>query len=105
MENKKQKKRRKIRHFYNKKDIKKDYKFWNSQLVPQFNNKLYIELGPIKTDFTDKDIITPQISLPGEMKWVDMDITKENDLEKIYEFLYLNYIETEDYKEYYIKSF
>jgi len=46
----------KIQHFYQEKDIKKEYKFWNTQLVPQFNKKLPIELGPLKLDFKDEDI-------------------------------------------------
>ena len=33
-------KNQKIHHFYNEENIKKEYKFWNTQLVPRFNQKL-----------------------------------------------------------------
>ena len=106
MENKKQKKKKKtIKHFYSKKETEKKHKFWKTQLVPQFNEKLSIELGPIKEEFKDEDIRKTPYELPEELEWVDIDITKEEELIKIYDFLNLFYYEITDYKEQYNKEF
>ena len=98
-------KSKKIHHFYNEKDIKKEYKFWSTQLVPQFNQKLPIELGPLKLEFKEEDIKNTPYELPENMEWVDIDITKEEELTKVYDFLNINYYEVEEYKEQYNKEF
>ena len=103
--NSKKNKKKSIHHFYNKKDIKKDYKFWKTQLVPQFNIKSSIELGPIKSEFKEEDIKKVPYELPEGMEWVDLDITNEEELNNLYEFLNLNYYETLEYKEQYNKEF
>ena len=105
MKEKKSNKKIKIHHFYNQKDIKKNYKFWDTQLVPKFNEKLSIQLGPIKSDFKEEDIKSTPYELPENMEWVDIDITKEEELTKIYEFLNINYYEVREYKEQYNKEF
>ena len=99
------KKEKKIHHYYKKKDIKKDYKFWNTQLVPHFNEHLDIELGPLKSDFKKEDIKQTPYELPDNMEWVDIDINKEEELEKLYNFLHENYLENVHYKEQYNKEF
>jgi hypothetical protein len=106
MEDKNKKKKKKtIKHFYSKKETEKKHKFWKTQLVPQFNEKLSIELGPIKEEFKDEDIRKTPYELPEELEWVDIDITKEEELIKIYDFLNLFYYEITDYKEQYNKEF
>ena len=73
-------------HFYTEKDIKNEYKFWDSQLVPKFHENSSITLGPIKSQFKEEEIKDP-IKLPEkEMKWVLIGPTKENELKKIYDF-------------------
>ena len=104
-DNKKTKKNRKVQHFYKKKDIKKNYKFWDTQLVPPFNKEIPIKLGPIKTDFKEEDLKKEPYELPENMEWVDIDITKEEELDKVYEFLHSNYLESLEYKEQYNKEF
>lgn len=104
-DNKKTKKNRKVRHFYKKKNIKKNYKFWDTQLVPPFNEEMPIKLGPIKTDFKEEDLKKEPYELPENMEWVDIDITKEEELDKVYEFLHVNYLESMEYKEQYNKEF
>jgi len=95
-----------IHHFYSEKDIKKEYNFWKTQLVPQFNENIPIELGPIKSEFKEEDIVKDPIELPEkDMKWVIMDATKEGELEKIYNFLLKFYYEVEEYKEQYSLEF
>ena len=69
MEDKNPKKKEKtIHHYYKKKDIKKDYKFWNTQLVPHFNEHLDIELGPLKSDFKKEDIKQTPYKLSDNME-------------------------------------
>ena len=104
-DNKKTKKNRKVRHFYKKKNIKKNYKFWDTQLVPPFNEEMPIKLGPIKTDFKEEDLKKEPYELPENMEWVDIDITKEEELDKVYKFLHANYLESMEYKEQYNKEF
>ena len=98
-------KNQKIHHFYKEKDIKKEYKFWKTQLVPQFNQKLPIELGPLKFEFKEEDNKKDPYELPDNMEWIDIDITKEEELTKIYDFLNINYYEVDEYKEQYNKEF
>ena len=97
--------KKEIIHFYEKKDIKKKYKFWKTQLVPQFDEEISIELGPIKSEFKEKDIKKYPYELPENMEWIEIDITKEDELIKLYEFLRSNYYEVKEYKEQYNKEF
>ena len=93
-------------HFYPEKDIKKEYKFWKTQLVPQFDENTSNKLGPIKTEFKPEEIIKEPYPLPGkEMEWVLVDISKENELKILYEFLHEYYYEVEEYKESYSLEF
>ena len=95
-----------IHHFYSEKDIKKEYNFWKTQLVPQFYENPPLELGPIKTEFKEEDLRKEPFELPEkDMEWVIMDITKEGELEKIYNFILKFYYEVEEYKEQYSLEF
>ena len=64
-----------------------------------------IKLGPIKTDFKEEDLKKEPYKLPENMEWVDIDITKEEELDKVYKFLHSNYLEPMEYKEQYNKEF
>ena len=93
-------------HFYSEKDIKKDYKFWKTQLVPQFGEDSSSKLGPIKKEFIPEEINKEPYILPQkDMEWVLIDISKETELKRIYNFLYENYHEVTEYKEYYSIEF
>ena len=95
-----------IYHYYSEKDIKKKYKFWETQLVPKFNEDITGKLGPIKEDIKEEEISKEPIELPEkDMEWVLIDIKKEGELEKIYDFLFINYIGTLEYKEQYSLDF
>ena len=95
-----------IYHYYSEKDIKKRYKFWETQLVPKFNEDITNKLGPIKEEIKDEEISKEPIELPEkDMKWVLIDIKKEGELEKIYDFLFINYIGNLEYKEQYSLDF
>ena len=95
-----------IYHYYSEKDIKKKYKFWETQLVPKFNEDITGKLGPIKEEIKEEEISKEPIELPEkDMEWVLIDIKKEGELEKIYNFLFINYIGTLEYKEQYSLDF
>ena len=95
-----------IHHFYTEKDIKKEYKFWETQLVPKFNENNSDKLGPIKSEIKYEDISKEPIELPEkDMEWVLIDINKKGELEKIYNFLIKNYYEVQEYKEQYSFDF
>ena len=95
-----------IHHFYTEKDIKKEYKFWDTQLVPKFNENNSDKLGPIKSEIKYEDISKEPIELPEkDMEWVLIDINKKGELEKIYNFLIKNYYEVKEYKEQYSLDF
>ena len=95
-----------IHHFYTEKDIKKEYKFWEKQLVPKFNENNSDKLGPIKSEIKYEDISKEPIELPEkDMEWVLIDINKKGELEKIYNFLIKNYYEVQEYKEQYSFDF
>ena len=95
-----------IHHFYTEKDIKKEYKFWDTQLVPKFNENNSDKLGPIKSEIKYEDISKEPIELPEkDMEWVLIDINKKGELEKIYNFLIKNYYEVQEYKEQYSLDF
>ena len=95
-----------IHHFYTEKDIKKEYKFWETQLVPKFNENNSDKLGPIKSEIKYEDISKEPIELPEKnMEWVLIDINKKGELEKIYNFLIKNYYEVQEYKEQYSFDF
>ena len=107
MKEEKSKEKNEVHHFYSLQDIKKDYKFWKTQLVPQFHKKLPIELGPLKSEFKEEDIPKNCYELPENMEWKEIDILKEEECQKLFDFLYVNYCEDEDveYKEQYNKEF
>lgn len=53
-------------HLYSEKDIKKEYKFWDTQLVTHFKDEENpLKIGPIKTDFKEEEIKYP-LKLPEE---------------------------------------
>ena len=95
-----------IYHYYTEKDIKKEYKFWDTQLVPKFSENISNKLGPIKNEIKEEDIPKQPEELPEkDMEWVLIDINKEGELEKIYNFLIKNYYEDKDFIEQYSLDF
>ena len=95
-----------IYHYYSEKDIKKEYKFWDTQLVPKFKENISNKLGPIKTEIKEEDIPKQPEELPEkDMEWVLIDINTEGELEKIYNFLMQNYYEEKEFVEQYSFDF
>ena len=95
----------KVVHYYTEDQIKKNYKFWDTQLVPKFHEKNPIELGPIKSHFDSSDIQPDPYILPEGMEWKEIDISNSDHLDTLYNFLIQNYHEVSQYKEQYSKEF
>jgi glycylpeptide N-tetradecanoyltransferase len=77
--------------------IKDEYKFWGTQPVPQFNKKCDVEFGEIWKDHKIEDLRKEPFDLPDGFEWKDVDLSKQNELDKLYEFLKSNYVEDDDH--------
>ena len=83
---------------HKKSEIKEHYEFWESQPVPQFNKDAPVEFGEIWKDHKVEDLRKTPFDLPEEgLEWKDVDMTKQNEIDKLYEFLKTNYVEDEDH--------
>ena len=91
--------------------FKRDFKFWGTQPVPQFNKPLEITFGPILKENNIENIPKEPYTLPEGFEWKNIDINQGNDIDKLYEFLKSNYIDDEshlfgsDYSKDYLKWF
>ncbi|ODQ81153.1 hypothetical protein BABINDRAFT_33672 [Babjeviella inositovora NRRL Y-12698] len=72
-----------------------DYKFWKTQPVPNFTDKIETE-GPIERAKRPEDIPSQPFPLLSDFEWVDMDLTSQEDLTAVHELLYENYVEDQD---------
>jgi len=83
---------------HKKSEIKEHYEFWESQPVPQFNKDAPVEFGEIWKDHKVEDLRKTPFDLPEEgLEWKDVDMTQQNEIDKLYEFLKTNYVEDEDH--------
>ena len=80
--------------------LQKGSKFWKNQLVPQVNTPYQMIDEPIVENINlekFKFIPNKQQDLPKNFKWINFDIKKEEDCNKIAEFLKNNYFVDERY--------
>ena len=83
---------------HKKNEIKEHYEFWETQPVAQFNKEAPVEFGEIWKDHKVEDLQKTPFELPEEgLEWKDVDMTKQNEIDKLYEFLKTNYVEDEDH--------
>ena len=82
---------------YDKDEIKDEYKFWSTQPVPQFNKECEVKFGEIWKDHKVEDLRKEPFNLPEGFEWKDVDLSKQNELDKLYEFLKSNYVEDDDH--------
>ena len=66
--------------------FKRDFKFWGTQPVPQFNKPLNIDFGPILTDNKIENISLEPYTLPEGYEWKEIDLNQSSDVDKLYEF-------------------
>ncbi|KAH3686688.1 hypothetical protein WICPIJ_002332 [Wickerhamomyces pijperi] len=72
-----------------------DYKFWKTQPVPNFNEQVSKE-GPIENK-TVKDIPLEPYPLLDLFEWADdLDLTRDDHRDEVFQLLYENYVEDAD---------
>lgn len=71
-----------------------DYKFWKTQPVPNFDEKIDEE-GVIEQKSVDQ-ISKEPLPLRPEFEWADLDLNKDDDRAEVYKLLYENYVEDVD---------
>ena len=77
--------------------IKPEYKFWGTQPVPQFNGECQTKFGEIWKDHKVEDLDEEPLTLPEGYEWKDVDLSKQVEMDKLYEFLKSNYVEDDDH--------
>ena len=87
-----------IKPKHSKSEIKESYPFWETQPVLQFNKESEVKFGEIWKDHKVEELPKEPYALPEEgLEWKDVDMTKQNEIDKLYEFLKNNYVEDEDH--------
>ena len=83
---------------HSKNEVKESYPFWETQPVLQFNKESEVTFGEIWKDHKVEELPKEPYALPEEgLEWKDVDMTKQNEIDKLYEFLKTNYVEDEDH--------
>lgn len=75
-----------------KKKEMQDYKFWKTQPVPSFDEKVDRE-GPIDSSKTPDDIPDTPLPLISSFEWCNVDVTDDKSLDEVYKLLFDNYVE------------
>ena len=78
-------------------EIKPEYKFWGTQPVPHFGEECQTKFGEIWKDHKVEDIDKEPLTLPEGYEWKDVDLSKQVEVDKLYEFLKSNYVEDDDH--------
>ena len=82
----------------NQKDMA-SYKFWQTQPVPSFDETAAVAApqpdGPIKEVIPEKVPRDPA-PLPEAYEWVELDLTKEEEIKEVYQLLTYHYVEDDN---------
>uniref|UniRef100_K3X2Q7 Glycylpeptide N-tetradecanoyltransferase n=1 Tax=Globisporangium ultimum (strain ATCC 200006 / CBS 805.95 / DAOM BR144) TaxID=431595 RepID=K3X2Q7_GLOUD len=73
----------------------KDYKFWKTQPVPKIN-EFPREHGAIDAPKTVADVRSEPYAMPAGFAWSDIDFTKPEEAQEVYDLLTQNYVEDDD---------
>lgn len=73
----------------------KDYKFWRTQPVPTFDEKVDAD-GPIDSLKTPSDVPEAPLPLLSEFEWSTIDVDLSEQLDEVYHLLYEHYVEDQD---------
>jgi len=80
----------------NNKDLQsKEHKFWNTQPVIHFGDKVE-DMGPIDAIKTVAEIQKETYRLPDGFEWVETDVNDEKTMKEVYTLLNENYVEDDD---------
>jgi glycylpeptide N-tetradecanoyltransferase len=73
-----------------------EYKFWKTQPVPKFDEKLTtFKEGPIEIKTVD-EVRKEPYPIHSSFEWVTLDLESNSELEQLYELLYDHYVEDHD---------
>eukprot|EP01027_Heterolobosea_sp_BB2_P024070 GEZU01036228.1.p1 GENE.GEZU01036228.1~~GEZU01036228.1.p1 ORF type:complete len:393 (-),score=137.37 GEZU01036228.1:440-1618(-) len=75
--------------------MSKEHKFWDSQPVPKFGEKIS-EFGPIDEPKTVDQVRKEPYDLPDAFEWIETDVDDDNMIQQIYDLLEKNYVEDDD---------
>jgi glycylpeptide N-tetradecanoyltransferase len=70
------------------------HKFWDTQPVPKLSDSLS-EFGPFEVKKVE-EIQKEPYPLPKGYEWYEADVNSNEDMDKIYDLLYQNYVEDDD---------
>jgi glycylpeptide N-tetradecanoyltransferase len=70
------------------------HKFWNTQPVPDKRDAEQ-QHGALE-EKTVADVRQKPYDLPKGFEWVDLDVSKQEDIDDVYMLLYENYVEDDD---------
>lgn len=73
----------------------KDHKFWRTQPVKDFDEKV-VEEGPIDKPKTPEDIPDKPLPLLSSFEWCSIDVDNKKQLEDVFVLLNENYVEDRD---------
>jgi len=77
----------------------KEYKFWKTQPVPQWNvadDGGDDTEGPIEVDKPQSEVRQTPLNMPAGFEWDTLDLDNEADLDQVYKLLNENYVEDDD---------
>lgn len=72
----------------------KDHKFWKTQPVPKYDEKIDFE-GPIEIKTADQIPQSPLKLIDG-FEWSEINLDDPQELDELYQLLYENYVEDQD---------
>ncbi|ODV93657.1 hypothetical protein PACTADRAFT_45974 [Pachysolen tannophilus NRRL Y-2460] len=72
-----------------------DYKFWKTQPVPKFDEKI-IKEGAIDSDKTPDDIPNEPLPLLKDFEWCEVDLDSKEEIDDLFTLLHENYVEHQD---------
>ena len=76
---------------------KEEWKFWETQPVPQIGTQVPKGVNePIQPNKTKEEIKSDPFSLPDGFKWDDLDLNNHDELMELYTLLNENYVEDDD---------
>jgi glycylpeptide N-tetradecanoyltransferase len=71
-----------------------DYKFWQTQPVPRFDDK-EVEDGPLRVQKIEDISTEPSPMVPG-FEWVTLDLHSDEEIKEVYELLNGHYVEDDE---------
>lgn len=76
----------------------KNFKFWKTQPVPQFDDEdtNATDVGPIESSVPTSEVRQTPLNLPDAFEWDTLDISSDEHVNELYTLLSNNYVEDDD---------